>query len=368
VALTTPDGKQRIFHGKQSAAGDPETSLTIHDWSVFQNLIRKGDIGFAEAYRNGHWETNDLTALMHLALLNKSALDRFIIGNKLFRFVSMVSYLLRLNTLTGSRRNIHAHYDLGNAFYQVWLDPSMTYSAALYKTPGESLESAQTNKYDRILEQMDSNSGRVLEIGCGWGGFANRALTKGDYDLKGITLSSEQHAHATKKLGNRAAIALEDYRHQTGKFDHIVSIEMFEAVGQRYWKTYFEKLGELLKQKGKAVIQTITINEQDFPRYRKGGDFIRSHIFPGGMLPSASRFQAGAEKAGLKTGTPFFFGHHYADTLEAWLNTFDNRRVQILALGFDEPFIRLWRLYLAACMAGFRTGTTDVMQVEVTHV
>jgi cyclopropane-fatty-acyl-phospholipid synthase len=364
LTVVTPDGQTRTFSGKKDGEN---AKIELKDWRVVPNMIRKGDIGFAEDYRAGYWDTDNLVSLTTLGLVNRSALDQVIVGSKFSRTLSMLSYLLRLNTLEGSRKNIHAHYDLGNDFYKLWLDPSMTYSAALYKSGNEGLEEAQNNKYDRILDCLRGNSGSILEVGCGWGGFAQRALSQGDYDIKGITLSDEQHAYAANRLGSNANIVLEDYRHQQGKFDHIVSIEMFEAVGEKFWNTYFSKLSSLLKSNGKAVVQTITMNERDFPRYRKGGDFIRSYIFPGGMLPSPSRFKAEARKAGLRCDNEFFFGHDYARTLEEWLSAFDKSKDQILSMGFDEGFIRLWRFYLAGCIAGFRTNRTNVMQVELSH-
>jgi len=364
LKLTTPDGKTRVFAGK--IPGET-ASIELRDWRVVSNMMRKGDIGFAEDYRAGNWETDNLTALATLGLVNRSALDRFVAGNNFSRRISMLSYLLRLNSLKGSKKNIHAHYDLGNEFYKLWLDPSMTYSSAIFKNKNEPLEQAQNNKYDRILDCLNQNSGSLLEVGCGWGGFAERAQTRGDFSLKGVTLSEEQHDFARDRLGNKADIVLEDYRNQDGKYDNIVSIEMFEAVGERYWQTYFGKIGNLLNKNGKAVIQTITMNEQDFPRYRRGGDFIRSYIFPGGMLPSPSSFRAEVQKSGLKSQNEFYFGQDYARTLEHWLCLFESKRDEVKALGFDDGFIRLWRFYLAACIAGFRTGRTNVMQVEVHH-
>ena len=364
LTVVTPDGQSRTFAGKQD--GDC-AKLELKDWRVIQNMISKGDIGFAEDYRAGHWDTDNLVGLTTLGLVNRTALDKVIVGSQFSRALSMLSYLLRLNTIKGSRKNIHAHYDLGNDFYQLWLDPSMTYSAGIYHTPGESLEGAQYNKYDRILERLDTDKGSILEVGCGWGGFAQRAVTQGNFDLKGITLSTQQHDYATQRLDGAADIALEDYRHQSGTFDRIVSIEMFEAVGEKYWSTYFEKIAAMLKTNGKAVIQTITMNDRDFPRYRKGGDFIRSYIFPGGMLPSHARFKEEATKAGLRCYNEFFFGQDYARTLQEWLNAFDSKRDQVLAMGFDDGFIRLWRFYLAGCIAGFRAERTNVMQVELSH-
>ena len=364
LELTTPDGKTRFFEGKNPGEN---ASIELRDWRVVSNMIRKGDIGFAEDYRAGNWETDNLTALATLGLINRRALDRLVTGTSFSRTLSMLSYLLRLNSLKGSKKNIHAHYDLGNDFYKLWLDPSMTYSAAIFKEQNEPLEQAQHNKYDRIIDCLDQNSGSLLEVGCGWGGFAERAQDRGDFGIKGVTLSEEQHDYARNRLDSKADVVLEDYRHQEGKYDNIVSIEMFEAVGEKYWQTYFRKIGSLLNENGKAVIQTITMNDMDFPRYRRGGDFIRSFIFPGGMLPSPSRFRAEVLKSGLKSGNAFYFGQDYARTLEHWLNDFDEKRDEVKALGFDDGFIRLWRFYLAACIAGFRTGRTDVMQVELSH-
>ncbi len=364
LKLTTPDGKTRMFEGKQPGEN---ASLELRDWGVVSNMMRKGDIGFAEDYRAGNWDTDNLTALATLGLNNKKALDRIIAGNNFSRTLSMMSYLLKLNSIKGSKKNIHAHYDLGNAFYKLWLDPTMTYSSAIYKNQHESLEQAQHNKYDRILDCIHQESGSLLEVGCGWGGFAERAQGRGDYDLKGVTLSEEQHAYAADRMGAKANIALEDYRHQNSKFDNIVSIEMFEAVGERYWQTYFGKIGSLLNQNGKAVIQTITMNDQGFERYRKGGDFIRSYIFPGGMLPSPSRFREEVAKSGMTSENEFYFGQDYARTLEEWLKKFDASHDDVKSLGFDDGFIRLWRFYLSACIAGFKTGRTDVMQVELRH-
>lgn len=364
LTVVTPDGKERGFAGKH----DGETArVVLKDWSVFPNMMRKGDIGLAEDYRAGRWDTDNLVGLSTLGLVNRKALDQFVVGGKFSRTISMLSYLLRLNTLRGSRKNIHAHYDLGNDFYKLWLDPSMTYSAAIYNSGDEDLMTAQHRKYDRILDCLEADKGNILEIGCGWGGFAERALHRGDYALKGVTLSNEQHDYASERLGQKANIALEDYRHQEGKYDRIVSIEMFEAVGERFWQTYFSKVGSLLKRDGKAVIQTITMNDEDFPRYRRGGDFIRSYIFPGGMLPSPSVFKQEVQKSGLRSENEFFFGQDYARTLQEWLDNFDAMYDAVKAMGFDDGFIRLWRFYLAACIAGFKTGRTDVMQVEISH-
>ncbi|MEM9468942.1 MAG: cyclopropane-fatty-acyl-phospholipid synthase family protein [Pseudomonadota bacterium] len=364
LELVTPDGRQRFFEGKNPG---PRASMIVHQWDVIKNMLSRGDIGFVESYRAGHCETNNLQNLFALALKNESHIKKYLFGSSAFQMLARLSYLLKLNTIKGSKRNIHAHYDLGNDFYDLWLDPSMTYSSALFKNGNETLEQAQNNKYDRIIERLGRDDGSLLEIGCGWGGFAERAAFKGGFDMRGITLSEEQHDFAKQRLGAKADIVLEDYRIQKGKFDNIVSIEMFEAVGERYWPIYFNKVKSLMADKGKAVVQTITIDEKHFDRYRCGGDAIRSYIFPGGMLPSPSRFNREVEKAGMKVSDEFYFGKDYAKTLELWLNTFDEKQKEIKDLGFDNSFIRLWRFYLAACIAGFETGRINVMQAEMEH-
>jgi cyclopropane-fatty-acyl-phospholipid synthase len=364
VKLTTPDGKTRFFQGKQPG---PDAQIHLKKWDVVPNLIARGDLAFAQDYQAGNWDSEDLQAIMSFALANDDVMNKYLHGNKLVQIGARLMYFLRSNHKSGSKRNISAHYDLGNAFYSLWLDRTMTYSSAIYSNPSENLESAQHNKYDRIINRLGKNSGSVLEIGCGWGGFAERALTQGDFNIKGITLSEEQHRFANVRLKNNAQITLEDYRDQTGKFDHIVSIEMFEAVGERYWPTYFNKINSLLKQNGRALIQTITMHDNHFEKYRKGSDMIRSFIFPGGMLPSPKRFDQEAQKAGLKIKDEFFFGQDYAKTLEEWLKNFDANINAVKAQGFNDEFIRLWRFYLAACIAGFRTGRTNVMQVELQH-
>jgi cyclopropane-fatty-acyl-phospholipid synthase len=254
LTLTTPDGRVRTFAGQERV--DHHANLVVHDWGVITNLIRKGDIGFADDYRAGKWDTDDINQLVQVGLKNQTAMQDMVAGNKLYSMLSSLFYLFRLNTIKGSKKNIHAHYDLGNAFYQLWLDPSMTYSSALFKTEHDSLTQAQHHKYDRMLDCMQTESGRLLEVGCGWGGLAERAVQRGDYDIKGITLSHEQHAFAQSRLGKNVNIALEDYRHQTGVYDHILSIEMFEAVGERFWPVYFQKLKSLLAKNGnrKSVV------------------------------------------------------------------------------------------------------------------
>lgn len=361
--VTTPDGKQYSFYGKQPGE---HSTLYLLDWRAIRQFASKGDTGFAEAYRDGWWDSDDLAKLFTVGLQNEKALNSYIYGGIIGRVAARISYLFTRNTLNGSKKNIHAHYDLGNDFYKLWLDETMTYSAALFDAPNQPLVQAQHNKYDRILNRLP-NSGRLLEIGCGWGGFAERALHKNDYELKGLTISKAQHDYAQQRVGNNATIALEDYRLQQGKFDNIVSIEMFEAVGEKYWPTYFGKLQSLLASKGKAIIQTITIKDEYFDSYRRGGDMIRTYIFPGGMLPSFSRFQQEAGKAGLQITDSHGFGKDYALTLQHWLNNFEAKLADVKNLGFDNAFIRLWRFYLTCCIASFNVSRTDVMQVELQH-
>ncbi|MBN9889937.1 SAM-dependent methyltransferase [Salipiger abyssi] len=368
LALTTPDGKTRHFEGRQPG---PAADFTIHDWRTVPAAAARGDIGLTEAYRDGWCDSHDLDAFIVFALRNEQALEPFLYGHPVQSLVVRALYLFNRNTKRGSRRNISAHYDLGNAFYRLWLDETMTYSSALFAPEDDAapdpLVAGQQRKYDRILDGLGDGSGRLLEIGCGWGGFAERALTKGDFQAKGLTLSTEQAAFARDRLGPGAEIALQDYRDERGRFDHIVSIEMFEAVGERFWPVYFGKLRDVMSEKGRAMIQTITMSDRYFDRYRVGGDMIRSFVFPGGMLPSPQRFQEEARRAGLRIEDAHGFGQDYARTLRDWLARFDSRVDEVRQLGFDEPFIRVWRFYLAACAAAFEVGRTDVVQYRLAH-
>lgn len=365
--LCLPNGAAHHFQGRRPG---PHGHLQLFSEDVIRRMTLGGDVAFAEDYRSGKWRSRDLPALIECGLRNQSHADRFIHGATLRKFFIGLSYLLRINSRRGSRRNIHAHYDLGNPFYALWLDRSMTYSSALFRRPDDTLEQAQQNKYDRILQRIGPSSGEILEIGCGWGGFAERAVTAGGHKVRGITLSQAQQDYAARRLrpyGARAEALLQDYRNSSGRYDAVVSIEMFEAVGERYWGAYFRKLKSLLRRNGRALIQAITIDEARFARYRRSGDVIRSYIFPGGMLPSLTRFTQEAQRAGLQIADRRHFGADYARTLHCWLQRFDARRREILELGFDESFIRLWRFYLASCMAAFRSARTDVMQVDLRH-
>ena len=363
LTVTLPDGKTRHFEGPEPG---PESVLILHDWRVIGAALRRGDIALAECYRDGLWDSPDPTRLFEFGMQNQAALDSYICGGAFGRIAARMAYLFTRNTVRGSKKNIHAHYDLGNEFYALWLDQTMTYSSALFSDAEEPLNDAQQRKYDRIIDRIGP-SGRLLEIGCGWGGLAERAAQRGDYDLRGLTISKAQHEFASNRVGKDAVIALEDYRYQNGLYDQIVSIEMFEAVGEKFWPLYFDKLKSLLAGKGKALVQTITISDAAFDQYRRGGDAIRTFIFPGGMLPSPEKFRAASARAGLQVTDAFAFGPDYARTLTHWLDNFEARLDDVRALGFDEPFIRLWRFYLTSCIAAFRHGRTDVMQWELRH-
>lgn len=363
LTILTPEGVRHRFEG---ARPGPDASLDLRDWRAVTAMAAKGDIGLAEAYRD-HWcETPDLVSLLQLGLLNEHALDRFIYGHRLRGLAIRALYLVNRNSRAGARRNIAAHYDLGNDFYRLWLDPGMTYSSALFG-PGDDLARAQQRKYDRIITNLASHSGSLLEIGCGWGGFLDRARDCGDFRATGLTLSRPQADLARTRLDGWAEIALRDYRDETRRFDHVVSIEMFEAVGERFWPVFFQRLARCLKQGGRAMVQTIIIADRYFARYRKGGDMIRSFVFPGGMLPGPARFEAGVQRAGLVVEDAFAFGADYARTLRIWLARFDAGRDEVRALGFDDAFIRIWRFYLAACAASFEVGRTDVVQYRLAH-
>lgn len=272
---------------------------------------------------------------------------------------------MRANSRRGAARNIRAHYDVGNEFYQLWLDPSMTYSSALFEDGDTDLQRAQARKYDRILDRLTDGE-QVLEIGCGWGGFAERAADSGR-SVTGVTISPSQKGFADARLDGRADIRLQDYRAIKGQFENIVSIEMIEAVGERYWPTYFGTLKSRLSDGGRALVQAITVPDSYFPTYRNSSDYIRQYTFPGGMLLSDKVIKDQAAKAGLKVHESFAFGQNYAQTLRQWRRKLDAERTKILELGFGEPFLRNWQFYLDICAGAFAVGQTDVVQVELRH-
>ena len=361
LELRLPDGAALNF-----GSGLPGVTLQVKDEAMFDRVLARGDIGFAEAYLDGQWDAPDLAGLLTLLAKNRDGLARAIYGNWRGLLAARLRHLFNRNSRAGSKRNIMAHYDLGNDFYRVWLDDTMSYSSALFSAADDTLEVAQVAKYRRILERLEARPGeRILEIGCGWGGFAALASELG-LRPTGLTLSRAQLAWARQRVPE-ADLRLQDYRDIKEKYDHIVSIEMFEAVGERWWPTYFATVARALQPGGRAVIQTITIRDDLFAAYRKGTDFIQQHIFPGGMLPAKGEFRRQAERQGLVVRDEFAFGHDYARTLALWREAFEAHWPRIAALGFDETFRRLWRFYLAYCEAGFRSGTIDVVQFELGH-
>jgi cyclopropane-fatty-acyl-phospholipid synthase len=368
LTLVMPDGAQCVF-------GDPlmqpAARLHILDWRACRAILRSGDIGFGEAYRNQWLDTPDAAAVLRLAMRNEARVQRTVTGGLIAQCWHNLRHRLRPNSRAGSRRNIHAHYDIGNAFYALWLDPTWTYSSALFDgDPSLSLEAAQARKYQHIVDTLGLRAGmRVLEIGCGWGGFACHAARRGIH-VHGVTVSQAQRAFAAERVEREglsafADIELRDYRDLHGQYDAIVSIEMFEAVGEAFWPLYFRALRRCLAPGARALVQSITIDDARFAAYRASSDFIREYVFPGGMLPSPERFVRAARRAGFEAESTLAFGMDYARTLSHWRRAFEARIDDIRAQGFDETFIRTWRLYLAYCEAGFDEARTDVRHFVV---
>jgi cyclopropane-fatty-acyl-phospholipid synthase len=367
LTVHTPDGA--THHATGATQGEPHATLCVNDWSAFAATMRAGDIGFAEGFMAGHWTTPNLADLLRLLLANRDVIERALYGSWWSALLHRLQHALRRNTRSGSRRNISAHYDLGNAFYALWLDETMNYSSAWFEGDfAGPLAQAQTAKLRRAIEATGVQPGqRLLEIGCGWGAVAESAAHAG-VAVVGVTLSTEQLAWAQARLARagaaaRADLRLQDYRDVAdGPFDAIVSIEMFEAVGREYWDAYFQGLHRQLKPGGKACVQAIVIREDLFDRYASSADFIQRYVFPGGMLPSTPLFVRHAEAAGLKVVERFAFGRDYAETLRRWRQAFVARLDDVRHQGFDDRFIRLWEFYLAYCEAAFDAGNTDVVQ------
>ena len=366
MAVTLPNGETIHFQSQQPG---PKADLLIRDWRGIGRILSGGDIGVAEAYRDGWIDSSDMLQVLLLALANEQALDRALHGSFLGTVLYRIRHLLNRNTKRNSRRNIHAHYDIGNSFYRVWLDEGMTYSSALFSHAGQTLADAQTAKYDRLLQALQVKPGdHILEIGCGWGAFAEYAAATYGCFVTGVSLSQEQLAWARARIPGTAAegkveFHYRDYRDLSGHYDAIVSVEMLEAVGEAWWPVYFDKLKQLLKPGGRAAIQTITIANDRFDCYRSKTDFIQQYIFPGGMLPSPQRLDEEVRRAGLQEEDRFFFGQDYAETLRLWRTAFDRHLPVIRSQGFDDAFIKLWRFYYWYCEAGFLTGRTDVCQL-----
>ncbi|QHQ35455.1 SAM-dependent methyltransferase [Algicella marina] len=370
VDAVLPDG--RVFRATGGEPG-PEGLMFIRNNGLFGRILRDGDVGFAEAYMDGWWDSPDLQALLDVLLLSNSEVARAVPGTGVVRSYERARHWLRSNSRRQARRNISHHYDLGNAFYSQWLDSSMTYSSALFEQDSEDLSLAQERKYAAICDKIGvTEGGHLLEIGCGWGGFAEYAAGKRGAKVTGLTISREQMDFAQKRifeagLSERVDIVMRDYRDERGSFDGIASIEMFEAVGEKYWPVYFDTVRERLKPGGRASFQIITIEDRLFDGYRKGVDFIQKYIFPGGMLPSPSVLQAEVKKAGLLFGGSHEFGQSYSDTLRRWNARFNEKWDDIAPLGFDERFRRMWNYYLASCASCFLSGTTDVTQISVSR-
>ncbi|TVO63255.1 SAM-dependent methyltransferase [Denitromonas ohlonensis] len=353
--------------------GEVVASWTVTDLAMFDQVIASGDIGLGESWMDGQWHCDNLSALLGLLAANRESLGRAVRGSGWSLLLHRLAHLARKNTRRGSRRNIAAHYDLGNEFYRLWLDPSMTYSSAVFAHADEPLIDAQTRKYRRILDQLGAQPGqRILEVGCGWGGFAEIAARDYGCEVHGITLSPRQRdlAQARADAGgwaDRVYFELRDYRDVQGTYDHIVSIEMIEAVGEAFWPTYYAQLKNCLAPGGRVVIQAITINETLFDGYRRGTDFIQRYIFPGGMLPTPTRVSADAGRAGLETVDRFDFGLDYARTLQRWAVAFNSQQSAVRVQGFDDRFVRMWQFYLAYCEAGFVAGDLGVHHFCLAH-
>ncbi len=379
LSLMLPDGTMRRFgeHPQSQAVHAhpaPSASITLHNWAVCGAALKSGDIGFAESYIAGDWSTPNLTELLKLFIVNRRHLDEVIHGTWMGRFLYRIKHLLNHNSRSNSRKNVHAHYDLGNAFYALWLDETMNYSSAWFEGDlTRPLVQAQNAKVRRALQSAQVKAGdRVLEIGCGWGALAEMATTRFGASVVGVTLSEQQLAFAQvrmalagEKLGRaqRADLRLQDYRDiEDEAFDAICSIEMVEAVGQTYWPQYFQTVSRLLKPGARACIQSIVIDDALFARYTQSTDFIQQYIFPGGCLPCPAEFRRQARAAGLEVEEELAFGKDYAETLRRWRDAFLQRKNEVTALGFDERFTRIWEFYLCYCEAAFDCGDIDLVQ------
>ena len=362
LLLTLPSGYSQHFRG--SPGGHAE--VTINSLRALARLVTGGINGWSEGYIAGEWDSPDLTALVRWALQNETILEGMASAGFITRTLHTLYHRRNHNSRSGSKKNISAHYDLGNDFYNLWLDPTMTYSAAWFDSPEQPLEAAQRNKYQRILELLEPAEGdHLVEIGCGWGGFAEQALQHQSLRVHGITLSEEQLNWSRQRLNEagldkRSNISLTDYRDLLNRYDGVVSIEMFEAVGEAYWDTYFETLKRSLKTGGKAVLQVISIEDERFEQYRKQADFIQRYIFPGGMLPSVAKLEQKFAEHGFELQQKLMFGKDYAHTLRYWRKLFEAQTDKLDELGYDERFRRLWRYYLCYCEGGFDEGSIDV--------
>jgi cyclopropane-fatty-acyl-phospholipid synthase len=364
--VTLPDGRRFRLGGTEAG---PAAEMTITSYAFASRLLNGGDIGIAEAYLHGEWDTPDLTQFLYLFCVNHDLIQAMLGNNPLMRFVQIVRHWFNRNTKRQARKNIYAHYDIGNAFYSAWLDPSMTYSSAIFEDGAQDLTAAQNNKYRRLAEAIDLKPGqKVLEIGCGWGGFAEYAAKNYGAHVTGLTISTEQRDFARKRmqaagLGDKVEIKFQDYRDERGRYDRIASIEMIEAVGEQFWPQYFSQLRDRLLPGGLVGIQAITIQDKFFQTYRREVDFIQRYVFPGGMLPTPEILKSLGDKYGVPVIKERIFGLDYAKTLATWRDSFHAAWPSLTPLGFDDRFRRLWEYYLAYCEAGFLSGNIDVRQV-----
>jgi len=360
----------RVFRAEGKAAG-PVARIDIHDDELFARMLRDGYLGFCDAYLDGWWTTPDLQAFMDLVNSDNDDMYNGYPGQKFVELYEKLRFWLQRNTKKQARRNISYHYDLGNDFYRLWLDETMTYSSAIFDTGQESLEAAQAAKYASMVDQMGAKPGdHVLEIGCGWGGFAEYAAKERGLRVTCLTISEEQFKFAQDRiesagLSDLVTFKLQDYRDETGHYDGIASIEMFEAVGEQYWPVYFDAVRDRLKPGAQATLQIITVGDDRFETYRKDVDFIQKYIFPGGMLPSPAVLKAQVERAGLLFRQSIEFGESYSQTLRRWHETFNEKWEQIAQMGFDNRFRRMWNFYLTSCAAAFHTGNCDVTQITI---
>ena len=371
LILKLPGGK--VFHAKGTKSG-PIGEIEIMHEEFFSRLVREGDNGFSEMYLDGWWKTNDLLSLLEAILSNNDTFGiQNLPGTMLVRYYEKLRHWFRTNSKFQAKRNIAYHYDLGNNFYEKWLDETMTYSSAVFETGKESLSEAQNKKYSIICKWLNLQPGyKVLEIGCGWGGFAEYAIKNHGVKVTGLTISKAQHEFSNRRLSKlglseSAEILLRDYRDERGNYDAIASIEMFEAVGEKYWPSYFQIVKDCLKAGSKATLQIITISDELFPTYRKNVDFIQKYIFPGGMLPSQLALKEQIDQSGLKKLDSLAFGKSYSKTLRMWHTQFNSVWNDISPLGFDERFRRMWNFYFASCAAVFQSGTGDVTQFTLTR-
>ncbi|MAI18215.1 MAG: SAM-dependent methyltransferase [Rhodobacteraceae bacterium TMED111] len=363
-----PDGRVFRANGKQPG---PVSQLKIHNADVFARLIREGDLGFCDAYLDGWWSTPDLQAFLDLIHADNDEMYDSFPGMGIVRTWEKFRFWLQSNSKSQAKKNISYHYDLGNDFYKLWLDDTMTYSSAIFETGQESTEKAQLAKYASLIDQMGAKKGdHILEIGCGWGGFAEFAAKERGLKVTGLTISKEQLKYAEKRISDAGLtdmvnFKLQDYRDERGKYDGIASIEMFEAVGEKYWPAYFQCVKNCLYPGKQATLQIITIQEARWEIYRRGVDFIQKYIFPGGMLPSPIVLRSEVERAGLKVVKSIEFGESYSQTLRRWHETFNSKWDEISQMGFDDRFQRMWNFYLTSCASTFQYGNCDVTQITI---